>query len=154
MHNSKCTWWQGTGAWQSNYTFPVQSIWTGSSRLRERMLSSRKLEDGLTSVKDPKTCRSWDCLQNNKQYNEIEVERFLVLVPETLRETVLDLHHSSLITTHPGIDETYRQIVHQCYWPKMKDEIYLFVKSCNVWEGEAACCLPEGPTETRYRTRV
>ena len=58
------------------------------------------------------------------------MERFLVLVPETLRETVLHLHHSSLITTHPGIDETYRQIVRQYYWPKMRDEVDLFIKSC------------------------
>ena len=82
----------------------------------------------LLTVKNEVLCRKW--ITHNKQYNEIEVERFLVLVPETLRETVLDLHHSSLITTHPGIDETYRQIVRQYYWPKMKDEVDLFIKSC------------------------
>ena len=82
----------------------------------------------LLTVKDGILCRKW--ISHNKKRNEIEIEKFLVLVPESLRETVLQLHHSTLITTHPGVEETYRQIVRQYYWPCMKEEIDLFVKSC------------------------
>ena len=82
----------------------------------------------LITVKHGVLCRKW--INHNKKHNDVEIERFLVLVPELLRETVLDLHHSTLITTHPGVEETYRQVVRQYYWPRMRNEVDLFVKSC------------------------
>lgn len=82
----------------------------------------------LLTIKHGVLCRKW--IYHDKKHNEIEIERFLVLVPEAMRETVLELHHNTLITTHPGVDETYRQIVRQYYWPCMKAEVDLYVKSC------------------------
>ena len=82
----------------------------------------------LLTMKDGVLCRKW--IYHDKERNEIEIQKFLILVPEAMRETVLELHHSTLVTTHPGVDETYRQIVRQYYWPCMKAEVDLYVKSC------------------------
>ena len=58
----------------------------------------------LITVRDGLLCKKW--IKHDKRTNEIEIERFLVLVPESLKETVLDRYHSSLITMHPGVDNT------------------------------------------------
>jgi hypothetical protein len=47
----------------------------------------------LLAVKHGVLCRKW--IYHDKLHNQIEIERFLVLVPETLREEVLNLHHST-----------------------------------------------------------
>ena len=82
----------------------------------------------LLVMRDGVLYRKW--IKHDKETKEIEIEKLLVIVPESLRNTVLQLHHTSLITCHPGIEETYRQIIRQYYWAQMKDEIELFVKSC------------------------
>ena len=80
------------------------------------------------TIKDGLLCKKW--ILHHRDTNEIEVQRFLVLVPESLQETVLDQHHASLLTMHPGVEETYNQILRRYYWPKLKDEVDLYVKSC------------------------
>ena len=82
----------------------------------------------LLVIRDGVLYRKW--IKHDKETKEIEIEKLLVIVPESLRDNVLQLHHTSLITCHPGIEETYRQIIRQYYWAQMKDEIELFVKSC------------------------
>ena len=82
----------------------------------------------LITVKDGLLCKKW--IKHDKRTNEIEIERFLVLVPESLKETVLDRYHSSLITMHPGVDNTCEIIRQRYYWPRMRDEVELYVKSC------------------------
>ena len=82
----------------------------------------------LLVLRDGILYRKW--IKHDKETKEIEIERLLVIVPESLRNNVLQLHHTSLVTCHPGIEETYRQILRQYYWAQMKNEIELFVKSC------------------------
>lgn len=82
----------------------------------------------LLAIRGDVLVRKW--IRHNKKHNDIEIERFLVLVPESLRETVLRIHHDTLLTTHPGIEGTYQQVTRQYYWPQMRDEVDLFVKSC------------------------
>ena len=82
----------------------------------------------LLTVRDDVLCRKW--IRHDKVNNEIEIERFLVLVPETLREKVMENHHASLVNCHPGVEGTYQSVVRQYYWPQMRNEIDLYVKSC------------------------
>ena len=67
---------------------------------------------------------------HNKSSKEIEIQRFSVLVPECLKNLVLDQHHDSLITMHLGVDEIYNQKLRRYYWPRVRDEVDLYVKSC------------------------
>ena len=82
----------------------------------------------LLTVRNDVICRKW--IRHNKKDNEIEVERYLVLVPDCLITDVLELHHCTMITIHPGVQETSRQIMLQYYWPQLKDDVDLFIKSC------------------------
>ena len=82
----------------------------------------------LITVKDGLLCKKW--IKHDKESKEIEIERFLVLVPESLKETVLENHHCSLVNMHPGIENTCDLIRRKYYWPRMKDEVELYVKSC------------------------
>ena len=82
----------------------------------------------LITVKDGILCKKW--IKHDKETNEIEIQRSLVLVPESLKETVLDQHHSSLVSMHPGVDNTCNLIRQRYYWPRMKDEVELYFKSC------------------------
>ena len=82
----------------------------------------------LLTIRNNVLCRKW--IKHNKISNEIEVERYLVLVPDSMVTDILELHHTSMINIHPGIQETTRQIMLQYYWPKLKEDVDLFVKSC------------------------
>ena len=93
----------------------------------------------LLTVRDDVLCRKW--IRHDKKKNEIEIERFLVLVPESLRESVMQNHHASLVNCHPGVDGTYQSIIRQYYWPQMRFEVDLFVKSC------VTCGLTKPPTK-------
>ena len=82
----------------------------------------------LIVIRDGLLCKKW--VLHNKSSKEIEIQRYLVLVPESLKELVLDQHHASLLTMHPGADETYNQILRRYYWPQLREEVDLYVKSC------------------------
>lgn len=83
---------------------------------------------GLITIRDGVLYKKW--VNHNKSTKEIEIERYLALVPESLKPTVLDQYHSSLIAMHPGVENTCYLICQQFYWPRMKDEVELYVKSC------------------------
>ena len=71
----------------------------------------------LITVKVGILCKKMD--QTRQGDNEIEIQRFLVLVPESLKETVLDQHHPCLVSMHPGVDNTCNLIRQRYYWPRM-----------------------------------
>ena len=74
-------------------------------------------------------CRKW-LSSYDRNTKEMEIDRYLVLVPELLREQVLKRHHDSLVAIHPGIENTYNLILQRYYWPKLKEEVDVYVKSC------------------------
>ena len=82
----------------------------------------------LIVIREGLLCKKW--ILHNKSSKEIEIQRYLVLIPESLKKTVLDQHHASLITMHPGVDETYNQILRRYYWPQLREEVDIYVKSC------------------------
>ena len=56
---------------------------------------------------------------------------------------------SSLITMHPGVDNTCEIIRQRYYWPRMRDEVELYVKSCVTCGG---CKQPHHYLETPFDT--
>ena len=50
------------------------------------------------------------------------------MVPESLRSLVLNLLHH---IDHAGQKEILRRVSSEYYWPKMKNDVYWFVKSCH-----------------------
>ena len=82
----------------------------------------------LLTIRQDILCRKW--IKRDRQTKEVEIERFLPIIPEVMREQVMNLYHSTRITAHPGVDETYRQCLAATYWPKMKDDVELFVQAC------------------------
>ena len=82
----------------------------------------------LLTMRQDLLCRKW--IRRDKDSNETEVIKCLVIIPESHREQVMCLYHSSRLTAHPGIDETYRQCLLSTYWPKMREDIELYVQAC------------------------
>ena len=84
----------------------------------------------LLTVRQGLLARKW--IKHHKRSNEVEVERKLYLVPDAIRHEIMVLSHGTLLTMHPGAEETLRQCQQHFYWPKMADEIKLFVDACIV----------------------
>lgn len=55
-----------------------------------------------------------------------------VYVPENLRRSVFDAHHSSPLAGHPGQKPTLEHIGRNYYWPNMKTDIFERVKNCDI----------------------
>ena len=51
---------------------------------------------------------------------------------EPLRTGVIQVAHLSLLTGHPGREETYRIVAREWYWPHMSDDIRRFVRNCEL----------------------
>jgi transposase InsO family protein len=51
-----------------------------------------------------------------------------IVVPQRLQRHVIDWYHITLC--HPGINRTEESIAQHLYWPKMRDQITNYVRSC------------------------
>lgn len=60
------------------------------------------------------------------------IEKELAVVPLSLQVQTMQLIHSTLISAHPGIEESVRQCMRYFYWPKMKQDFKLFIQSCTI----------------------
>ena len=59
-------------------------------------------------------------------------EKFLFVVPDSLKEEVMSLNHDLPLTGHMGIVKTVSRIRNSYIWYKMNEDIELFVRSCSV----------------------
>ena len=62
---------------------------------------------------------------------DIETVRDLIVIPDKMIESVMELHHKSE-TCHPGIDQSIELCRRHFYWPKMQDEFKEYIKA---WGG-------------------
>ena len=69
-------------------------------------------------------------MKHVKGSNEIEIEKLLYIIPDAIREQTMMLAHSTLLTMHPGAEESIRQCQLYFYWPKMREDFELFVAAC------------------------
>ena len=82
-----------------------------------KQFSLLKLDNGLLK-------REWVSVSKKN----FDVDRDLIIIPESWQEQVLRLHHNN--TTHPGVALTLELCRRWCYWAGMEEEIRLFVGSC------------------------
>ena len=55
-----------------------------------------------------------------------------VVVPENLRNQVIELAHSSLMGGHMGIRKTSDRILSNFYWPGLNDDVARFCRTCDI----------------------
>ena len=53
-----------------------------------------------------------------------------IIVPESLRASILESYHNSTLAAHQGVNRTMLQISEYFYWPGMTREIKNWVKAC------------------------
>lgn len=53
-----------------------------------------------------------------------------LVVPKTLKHTILSANHNDMIACHPGIDRMFAIVRQRFYWDTMADDVTNWVKSC------------------------
>ena len=69
-------------------------------------------------------CRIW--------YKRKKPERYQIIIPKSLRETVLEQCHDSIIGGHFGIRKTLEKVRQKYYWAGLYKYIEQYVKSCDT----------------------
>jgi len=80
---------------------------------------------------------------------KIDKERFLLFdnlmyVPKDFCTRVLELHHDSVTAGHFGVSKTFDLINHNFWWPKLRNYVRNFIKSCDI------CCKAKVPRHKLY----
>ncbi|XP_026435822.1 uncharacterized protein LOC113333611 [Papaver somniferum] len=71
--------------------------------------------------------------------------RIYVGASNGVRATILNTVHTSAIGGHSGIHATYVRAKSHFFWPKMKQEILLFVTECDICQrNKGECSFPSG----------
>ena len=55
-----------------------------------------------------------------------------VIVPQPLRQQVMDIAHSSIMGGHVGVKKTTDKIISNFYWPGIYGDITRFRRSCDI----------------------
>ncbi len=53
-----------------------------------------------------------------------------IVVPQSLRQLVLQTAHDA--SGHLGVKNTYKFLLKRFFWPKLKRDIYKYIKSCQT----------------------
>ncbi|XP_063585832.1 uncharacterized protein LOC134763205 [Penaeus indicus] len=69
-----------------------------------------------------------------------------VVIPLSIWESVMKLAHDGL-AGHLGIQKTYKKVLQHFYWPGMKKDITIFIRSCHVCQvgGKPHQIIPKAP---------
>lgn len=86
----------------------------------------RRLPQGITRVQIS------ECSIGNSDNLLRFRDRIWVPRLEPLRTRLLQRAHDSVLTGHPGRDETYRVISRRWFWPDMLSDVRRFVRNCDV----------------------
>ena len=82
----------------------------------------------LLTIHNGLLARKWVFYHRNSKM--IEVVKRLYIIPEDKRVETMTLAHSTLLSNHPGVEETLRQLRQHFYWPNMHEDVRLFVEAC------------------------
>ena len=124
---------------------------------RKKIREEQDKDQILKVVKDWVSCGERPKLPSNrapaaltslwKQYNLLKIEdgllmkrwvskkdlgkeRDLIIVPENLIEPIMELHHSTLTSCHPGVSISVELCRRKFYWPKMTDDFSEYIAAC------------------------
>ena len=72
-----------------------------------------------------------------------------IIIPRIYRKDILSLAHDSPMAGHLGINKTYSKILNHFYWPKMKQDVKEYLKSCHVCQmvGKPNQVIPPAPLQ-------
>lgn len=80
------------------------------------------------------------------------IKEWKVVVPVAYREEVLNSCHSDPTSSHLGFYKTYKKICEEYYWPKMRQHVLQFVKSCLICQAQKIPgTLPQGLMGTQKK---
>lgn len=65
-----------------------------------------------------------------KTGDEMKYGRDRIVVPLTLRATIIDVYHSNVVSAHLGHLKTTEKIRARFFWPGMKDQIKAYINKC------------------------
>ena len=68
-----------------------------------------------------------------------------LLVPQGLRNRILQLAHSHPVFGHKGSLATYQQLKSSYYWPTMKRDVAEFIRKCSFCQGKNRRLNPVPP---------
>lgn len=92
------------------------------------------LTANTTSDLSPKLAeraRYWQRGDDNKLYVQYPGRQRRLAVPRRHQHEVIQLHHGSAITGHPGTTSTTRAIARQFFWPSMHGTVAKFISNCD-----------------------
>ncbi|XP_077560624.1 uncharacterized protein LOC144175419 [Haemaphysalis longicornis] len=73
-----------------------------------------------------------------RQYHLLSGRSFKqVVVPQPLRNAVLQMAHEGIMAGHQGVRKTTDRILDEFYWPGMHADVKRFVKSCDICQRTA-----------------
>lgn len=55
-----------------------------------------------------------------------------MVVPKSLRDSVLSLGHDSIMAGHQGVQRTMAKIMEEFFWPGLQSEVRRYVRSCDI----------------------
>lgn len=58
-------------------------------------------------------------------------EHLQIIVPQSLRGTILKHLHDSLMGGHLGVNKTYNKLKQRFYWYEAKEDVLLWVRKCD-----------------------
>lgn len=80
-------------------------------------------------------------LENQKLYKYVkcsfpkireEGDFWKLVVPKEQRHHIIEKCHNSTEACHAGIFKTYQRLKGQYYWPKMRSDVYQYVRKCEI----------------------
>ena len=72
---------------------------------------------------------------------------YQIVVPMSKRQNVLRMAHESAMAGHLGVNKTYQRILTHFYWPKLRQDVVKFCRSCHVCQlvGKPNQKIPSAP---------
>lgn len=56
----------------------------------------------------------------------------LIYIPKTLRNKIIQLHHDTLTSGHPGQANTLERVLRNYYWPRIIKDIKKYIEECDM----------------------
>ena len=95
-----------------------------TNRTPAMLVSLWKQFSQLTIAKDGLLLRKWVSTKDADQ------GRNLIVIPENQIEEIMKLHHSTLASCHPGVDNSVDLCRRKFYWPKMVEDFKEYIAAC------------------------
>ena len=98
------------------------------SKIKEGLKTDPHAQSIIALIREGKTRRFW--LDEDILYTK--VRRIYVPKWGNLRRELVKEYHDSLWAGHPGIRHTFALLKSTYYWPRMRDEVKEYVRTCLV----------------------